>query len=168
MERSRDSRSPPLNMYRYKSRVEASRGETSHLTKRRVDSSRGKARLPLLSLASLSNSTRFRSVPFRARYILIRPTGGYHLFRGPRGAHGRRASHAAVGYGRKGVSHGRRTCPLSQIFLPLTAAGPVSSGDHYGHGTDPYFLLAAASVPLHTSRRTLSKRSLLEWGIRGS
>lgn len=83
MERSRDSRSPPLNMYRYKSRVEASRGETSHLTKRRVDSSRGKARLPLLSLASLSNSTRFRSFPFRARYILIRPTGGYHLFRGP-------------------------------------------------------------------------------------
>lgn len=60
MERSRDSRSPPLNMYGYKSRVEASRGETSHLTKRRVDSSRGKARLPLLSHLPLE----FHTVPF--------------------------------------------------------------------------------------------------------
>lgn len=51
-------------MYGYKSGVVASRGKTSHLTKRRVDSSRGKARLPLLSHLSRIPTVP-RSVPFR-------------------------------------------------------------------------------------------------------
>lgn len=47
-------------------------------------------------------------------------------------------SHTAIGYGRKGVSHGRRTSPLSQIFLLLAMMTLLPAT--IMAWPDPYFL----------------------------
>lgn len=60
-------------MYGYKSGVVAGRGKTSHLTKRRVDSSRGNARLPLLShlsrIPTVGRSVAFLVPTFSSRKL---------------------------------------------------------------------------------------------------
>lgn len=141
-------------MYGYKSGVVASRGKTSHLTKRRVDSSRGKARLPLLSHLSRIPTVP-RSVPFRVPTFsscslelsssFLRPrfcvsceyTHTQHAHPKKNTAEKER-SHTAIGYGRKGVSHGPRTSPLSQIFLLLAMMTPLPAT--IMAWPDPYFL----------------------------
>lgn len=144
MERSRDSRSPPLNMYGYKSRCrgESRRNKPPNEAPCRFLAWQGATTSPLSPL----EFQRFLSVPFRTRYVSINLPPDIIFFGGPTSNNTpERAprSHTAFafGYGRKGVSHGRRTCPLSQIFLPLTATTRLPV-DH--NGLDDRSLLSSS------------------------